>query len=137
MQTKMRVKFKNSPGARHDRRGLGLNGEWPPRISSSFLEGHAPLAPFVNVNSGVCAAAKTPPATPASWLDQKVRHGLELLLGLTRSAHYAAPRVLGDLEFHARLLREPGIEPVEQRAAARQINTRIADIGGEFRRDIG
>jgi hypothetical protein len=47
-QMKMSVKLSNSPGARQDRRGLGLNGEWPPRISSSFLEGHAPPASFVD-----------------------------------------------------------------------------------------
>ena len=102
------MKFSSSPGARQDRRGLGLNGELCRAHSCVFLRGGAIATPL---HLEACAASKPLPAMAGSWLDQKIRHGVELLQGLAGPAHDAAQRVLGDLELHAGFLCEPDIEP--------------------------
>src|SRR5215467_13687913 len=77
VQMKKSEKLSNSPGARQDRRGLDLNGEWPPRMSTSFLEGHAPLVP--SVAPRLALPTNPSPRLSVSWLDQKVGHGVDAL----------------------------------------------------------
>ena len=72
-----------------------------------------------------------------SWLDQKVCHGVELLKGLSSSARDTAQWILGNLKFDSGLLGESRVESIEQRAAAREIDAGLVDIGHDLRRHVG
>src|SRR3990170_739380 len=107
----------------------------PAHFPRHIPEGHASRVSFLTL--GLAQPANPSSLTAGSRLDQKISHGVELLQGLSSSPRDTAQRIFSDLELDSGLLREPRIEPIEQCAAARQVDSGIANIGGELGWDVG
>src|SRR6185503_18974497 len=60
----------------------------------------------------------------------------EVLEDLPASAHDAGERIVGDVHGHLRRLGDARLETAEQRAAAREVDALVHDVGHELRRRL-
>src|SRR6266550_644476 len=69
---------------------------------------------------------------PPRWAHQDTLQHLELLEALARAEHHGLQRRIGDPDRHAGLVPKPLVQPAEERAAAREDDAAIHDVGREL-----
>src|SRR2546421_626664 len=100
-----------------------------------------PLAPLPRILFGFQPPAlrrsRQPPAprrSVVSRCEQNFLEHFELLEALPRSEHDGVQRILRPPDGHPRLRRQPGVEPVQQRAAAGDDDALLHHVGGQLGR---
>src|ERR1700694_50688 len=94
---------------------------WPSKL---FNGANAPMSLVLAGKRRVCLHYETPLVV------------LELLEDLAAAASHAGERSVGDVDGHLGRLGHTGVEAAKQRAAAREIDALVHDVGDELGRSL-